>query len=195
MGEEQVTMKDTNALNYSPLGLIGCNDCAKKGSFKRQWLTFEETFDLSVSRLASRHQVTYDNEQICSHCRGTGFYCFEAKGIELKGKISLSEFQRRAAESLDIDEHIDREALLFLMRHERLTVFAEALDQYKSRYFGTWCEDEDFVKVYLKKTRPLDKIPKEFLSCLDAEKYVDMLIDNRKIVYRQEGRKIWVFWP
>ena len=187
-------MENTLTQQNDIKGLIGCMSCEEKGLGKKAWLTFEETFDLSVSRLASRHQVTHDNEQICSRCRGTSFYCFEAKGTDLKGKVSLSEFQRRAAESLDIDEQIDRAALLFLMRHERLTIFSEAVEQYKSRYVGTWSEDEDFVKAYLRRVRLLNKIPEEILSCLDVEKYINMLIDHETIIYRQEGRKVWVFW-
>lgn len=187
-------MKDTNTLHYSPLGLIGCDDCDKKGSNKRQWLTAEETFDLSVVRLASRRLFIYGYEQICSRCNGTRFYCYEVKGFELNRKVPLSEFQRRAADSLDINEQIHKDALISLMRHDRLTSFAEGVEHYKRRLVGSWTNHDAFVIAYLEKTNLLSKIPPEVVPFLNLDKYSEMLIVDEIIVYLQDGPKIWVFW-
>ena len=189
-----MNMKNTNPPLPIIKGLIGCDDCDKKGSNKRKWLTTEESFDLSITRLASRRLSTYGYEQVCAHCKGTRFYCYAVKGFELNRKVPLSDFQRRGTDFIDIDEQIDKTALISLMRHDRLTSFAEGVEHYKQRLFGTWTDHDAFVIAYLEEANLLSKIPPEVVPFLNLDKYSEMLIDDEIIVYLQDGRKIWVFW-
>ncbi len=108
--------------------------------------------------------------------------------------MTLECFQEKAAKLLKINLEIDRDALVALMRTERITSFTEGLKQYEDRYYGTWTTNNAFVLDYLKDIDLLDKIPKEILPFVNLDKYSDMLIESNTIVYLQDSMMVRVFW-
>lgn len=188
-------MRDINLQQPTLMGLIGCRSCEEKGLGKKSWITLGESFDLSSAGLARRTRVSYNGEQICIRCNGARFYCYNVKGFEHIGKVPVSVFQREAAKHLNIDEQIDRDALIALMRHDRITSFSDAIEQLKERFVTTWTHLGQSVLDFLFDYDLLFKCPLEIMPFINLEEYIDMLIEKETIVVVNDAPKIWVFWP
>jgi hypothetical protein len=188
-------MENTLTQQNDIKGLIGCMSCEVKGLGKKAWITLGESFDLSSVGLARRTRVSHNGEQICIRCNDARFHCYNVKGFEHKGNVSVLAFQREAAKCLNIDEQIDRDALIALMRHDRITSFSDAIEQLKERFVTTWMHFGQSVLDFLFDYDLLFKCPPEIMPFINLEEYIDMLIEKNIIVLVHDAPKIWVFWP